>query len=144
MVKVSITTQNKEILLDRKFIADLSKYVFKKINFLKRGKKVIIDIAFLPKDKMRRLNFKYRRIDRTTSSLAFSYGSPFNDEKIYIGEILLNEEILKDKFNKFLETLIHALLHIAGYNHSKPTERKEMFKIQRKMLKELGKKKWVL
>jgi probable rRNA maturation factor len=111
---------------------------------LKRRKNVIIDITFLSKDEMRRLNFKYRGIDRTTSSLTFPYGSPSTDEKIYIGEILLNEEILKKKFDKFAEVIIHAYLHLAGYNHSKQPEREEMFKIQRIMLKELRRKKWAL
>jgi len=145
MVKISITTQNKkEIPFDRRFIRNLSRYVFKKTNFLKRGKNVIIDITFLSKGEMRRLNFKYRGIDRTTSSLAFSYGSPSPDEKIYIGEILLNEDLLKKKSHKFGEVLIHALLHLAGYDHSKPSERKTMFKIQEEIIKELGEKKWVL
>jgi len=145
MIKVSITTQNKEkIPFDKRFIKKLSRYVFKKINFLKRGKNVIIDITFLPKEKMRSLNFKYRGINRTTSSLAFSYGSPSSDEKIYIGEILLNGEISKKKSDKFAEVLIHALLHLAGYDHSKPTERKEMFKIQEQILKELEEKRWAL
>ncbi len=142
MLKVSIRTQNKEAVFDKNLMVNLTKYVFKKINFLKRGKNIILDITFLPEEEMRNLNRKYRRIDKKTSSLAFSYGSPFNNEKTFIGEILLNEKVLKKKQNKFLEIFLHALLHIGGYNHSKPAERKKMFALQKNLLDELIRKKW--
>lgn len=139
MIEISITTQNKKISFDRRLVSSISKDVFKRIDFMERGKRYILEITFLPKDEMRKLNYKYRGIDKTTKSLAFLYGiNTFSHKKIPIpiGEVLFNEEILK-KRREFIETFIHALLHIAGYDHSRPKERKEMFELQKEILKEI-------
>ncbi len=90
------------------------------------GKKYSLSIAFISPKKSREINKKYRKIDKPTNILSFS----FNKNE---GEILLCQSVIKKETKKFSRTykellgflVIHGMLHLKGYEHSSRMERAE-------------------
>jgi len=82
-------------------------------------------ITFVGSKEIQKLNKKYRKIDRPTDVLSFTY--------INNGEIILCPQIIKQNAERFGESfkkelirvLIHGILHILGYNHEKGGKKAE-------------------
>ncbi|MDI6777708.1 MAG: rRNA maturation RNase YbeY [Patescibacteria group bacterium] len=97
-----------------------------------------ISIAFVEKKEIRRLNRIYRKKDKATDVLSFSYSSMYNKkgEALRAGELALCPEIIarnaranKVAFQKELAfVLSHGVLHLLGMKHGK-----KMYKIQDKI-----------
>ncbi len=88
---------------------------------------------------MKKLNKKFRKINKSTDVLSFPFFSASNlkltqKNNFYIGDIALSFEIIKERSKKnnfFLEfdkVWIHGLLHLVGYDHIKD---KDYFKMNR-------------
>lgn len=100
-----------------------------------------VNIIFVNKDEIKKINFKYRNINRETDviSFAFDENGLFNP---IIGEIYLCVEVIAEQaieYNhsvkrEFSFLLIHGLLHILGYDHINIEDEKVMFDLQRKIL----------
>lgn len=96
-----------------------------------------VNVAFVSKLTMRQLNRTYRRHDRVTDVLSFTY----NDDPIS-GELVicLDQAQLQAKRHahsllRELEVLItHGLLHLAGHDHMKLKERTVMRSLERRVL----------
>jgi len=102
-------------------------------------KEVNVGLVFVDKDEIAKLNYKYRKIKGPTDVLTFVYG----DDDLY-AEIFVCEEIVRENAEKFSNTfydellivLIHAALHVAGYDHEyDKSEAELMFKKQDEYLK---------
>ncbi len=65
-----------------------------------------IDVTLVSGAKMRALNRRYRKIDKSTDVLSFSYG-----EDGVMGDVFIAE---KDK-----RLVIHGVLHVLGYDHGR-------------------------
>ncbi len=83
--------------------------------------------------KMKNLNFKFRKKNKSTDVLSF----PFIDvekKSVYIGDIAISFEIVNQrskKTNFFLELdkmWIHGYFHLIGYDHKKIKDFKKMNK----------------
>ncbi|MBN1576660.1 MAG: rRNA maturation RNase YbeY [Chitinispirillaceae bacterium] len=80
---------------------------------------------------IRKLNRAYRRTDRTTDVLSFSF-----NENDLLGEIYISwqrTEVQARRFcvsfnNEFIRLFIHGLFHLAGYDHCGQSERTVMEK----------------
>ncbi|ACJ75854.1 hypothetical protein H17ap60334_03985 [Thermosipho africanus H17ap60334] len=103
------------------------------------GKDVNVNLVFIDKGEIERLNNQYRNINAPTDVLTFVYG----DDDLY-AEIFVCEDVIKENAEKFYNTfekelltvLIHAALHVAGYDHEyDTTNAKEMFQKQEEYLK---------
>jgi probable rRNA maturation factor len=87
------------------------------------GKKYSLSLAFIGKEKMRKLNKKYRNKNKITNILSF----PLSKNE---GEILICPSILKNETKKFGRTytqllqflVIHGMLHLKGMQHSSRME----------------------
>lgn len=87
-----------------------------------RWKSYQLSLVFLGLHAMRRLNSRYRRIDRPTDVLSFSYESA---RGLIDGEIIICSPVAKAQAKKFqhsfkdevLQLLVHGLAHLAGYDH---------------------------
>ena len=77
------------------------------------GKKYDLSIVFAGEKRMRNLNKKYRKKDKTASVLSFPLSS-------HSGEIFINSA---EKNIQYL--FIHALLHLKGFQHSSTMESEE-------------------
>ena len=89
--------------------------------------------------KMKYLNLKFRKKNKTTDVLSF----PMNikeKKSLYVGDIAISYEIIKErskKTNFFLEfdkMWIHGYLHLIGHDHKKLNDFKKMFKKEKLIL----------
>jgi probable rRNA maturation factor len=96
-----------------------------------------IEIIFGTSRLMKRLNMKYRHKNRSTDVLAFSYsGASHAKQNLRYfprGQIFINRNLLKDSA-KLTRLLIHAIVHIAGYDHETKTKEKEMTRMEKKIV----------
>ena len=108
-----------------------------------------LSILLVDDSRMRRLNYKYRGIDRTTDVLSFpqmsysvkrkalsvkSYNAINAQRTTLLGDVVINLQAVKRQapehglsFNEELRwLLVHGILHLIGYDHerSKYAERK--------------------
>ncbi|MEA3273080.1 MAG: rRNA maturation RNase YbeY [Patescibacteria group bacterium] len=100
-----------------------------------------VNLVFVNNSFIRKLNAKFRKINKATDVLSFNYGKEDNQ-----GEIYISVQYLKEHSNKSTDSLIlsvkqlivHGMLHLAGYDHEKEKDAVEMEKLERKILKRMG------
>lgn len=114
--------------------ANIDEIFFKKTSgkILKKEKKSLeLSIALVGTKKIKQLNKKYRKKDKITDILSFSYNGS--------GEIVICPQEVKKNAGKFgstfkkelLRVLIHGILHLLGHNHEASKKKaKEMEKKQ--------------
>ncbi|OIO06543.1 rRNA maturation RNase YbeY [Candidatus Falkowbacteria bacterium CG1_02_37_44] len=111
----------------------------RKLNINKKYNKsnLEVSIVFVGAGLMKKLNSRYRRINKATDVLSFSGDNNF------IGEILINYARIKIQAKKYKHTLnqelvfilIHGLLHLLGYDDKTTKGRQKMEKISNDFLK---------
>ena len=87
------------------------------------GKRYNLSIVFIDSKKSKELNSEYRKINKPTNILSFSYSKTE-------GEILLCIEKIKKETKKFNRTflqllgflVIHGCLHLKGFEHNAKME----------------------
>ena len=90
--------------------------------------------------KMKNLNQKFRKKNKTTDVLSFPIRIK-NKRKIYVGDIAISYEIIKERsketnfFLEFDKVWIHGYLHLIGYDHKKVNDFKKMLKKEKSLLK---------
>ena len=90
--------------------------------------------------KMKYLNLKFRKKNKTTDVLSFP-NKIKEKKRVYVGDIAISYEIIKErskKTNFFLEfdkMWIHGYLHLIGHDHKKLNDFKKMFKKEKLILK---------
>ncbi|MBN3033653.1 MAG: rRNA maturation RNase YbeY [Candidatus Saganbacteria bacterium] len=97
------------------------KTLIKKI-IKREEKKGTIDLSFINDREMRVLNRKFRRKDRPTDVLSFSY-----DEGKTLGDVIISRETARRNAKKYgvayrdevRRLVIHGTLHVLGYNHGR-------------------------
>ena len=117
MQKIDINNQT-EIKIDKLFIRKIARAVLKD----KAVKDCEISIAFVENRTIRELNRKYRKQDKATDVLSFE-----GDKETLSGEIIIAPHIIKQRGEFFKDdlkdVLVHAILHLMGYDHMKQGER---------------------
>lgn len=107
-------------------IANVKKIV-KNILKIKNVKDKTISVVFLKADEMRKVNKRYRKIDKATDVLSFEESK--NSD--FLGEIAISPEIVGGRIKKGSNyslklVLIHGVLHLLGYDHIKVKDRQIM------------------
>jgi len=115
-----------------------------KIVPLFKNKNIIFTILLTNTLRIKKLNKKFRNLNKSTDILSFPFFSKKNlksikYKKIYIGDIAASYEIInkRNKNNFLLEfdrVWIHGLLHLIGYDHKKNKDYSKMNKIEEKIL----------
>jgi probable rRNA maturation factor len=96
----------------------------------KLKKKVNLSVALVDNKTIRRLNKKYRRIDKVTDVLSFDYGEII----ICYPRAKKQAQKLKHSISQELKILlIHSLLHLLGYEHKTKQQRIKMKKLEDKL-----------
>ncbi len=120
----------------KKKIKNLEKY-FKikqrKFNtYITSSKKIDVFTVFLTNNaKMKKLNNKFRKVNKPTDVLSFSLNIKTR-RNIYIGDIAISYEIvnkrsIKSNFKHELDKMwIHGYLHLRGHDHIKHKDFKKM------------------
>ena len=148
MIKVNVEVNSKSW---RKKIKNPKKYFSKKLKKISRivkffsSKNVTFTILLTTSSKMKKLNKKFRKIDKSTDVLSFPSFSLkklklIKEKKIYIGDLAASYEIInlrsrkKNFFVEFDKAWVHGLLHLIGYDHIKIKDYYKMNKIEKRIL----------
>ena len=126
-------------------IKNPSIYLKKKINRLNsinsfKKKNYEFSVLLTNNKKMKSLNFKFRKKNKTTDVLSFPFRSVEN-KNVYIGDIAISYEIVnrRSKLSNFFLELdkmwIHGYFHLIGYDHKKKKDFKKMNKKENLLLK---------
>ena len=129
----------------KKFLIKPNNYLNKKLNKLSKApsfknKNHEFSILLTNNKEMKKLNYKFRKKNKTTDVLSFPIKIK-NKKKLYVGDIAISFEFIKErskKTNFFLEfdkMWIHGYLHLIGYDHKKYIDFKKMLKKEKLILK---------
>ena len=119
-------------------IKDPNNYFKKKLRKLSKilyipKKKQEFSILLTNNKKMKNLNFKFRKKNKTTDVLSFPLKNEINSN-IYIGDVAISYEIINKRsklsnfFLEFDKMWIHGYFHLIGYDHKKLKDFKKMTK----------------
>ena len=97
-------------------------------------------------DEIQSLNRDYRDKDKVTNVLSFASEVPVGPEVQILGDIVICADIVaqeaaefgKDVKDRWAHMVIHACLHIQGYDHIESDEREIMENKEIEVLKALG------
>lgn len=81
-----------------------------------------IDVTLVNDKKMRALNRRFRKKDRPTDVLSFSYG-----EKGVLGDVIISRDTTRRNARRYgisyrdelRRLVIHGVLHVLGYDHGR-------------------------
>ena len=140
MYKISVVNSQRKIKLNA---AALKKTAAATLSFLKEKTKVL-SVYIVDDFEIRSLNYKYRSVDRPTDVLAFSMseGSSLKGSEGILGDVVISVEtalrqakLLDRSLNEEMNLyLVHGILHLAGYDDACSRGRKEMERLQEKIL----------
>ena len=150
MIKVNIISNNK---VWYKYIKNPNNFLQKKIiNFNKKFKKYKKNVIFLTlllsgDSEIKKLNKKFRNKNNSTDVLSFPFYNKVEfkkkikqDKEVYLGDIIININKIKNKNNKvkfrieFIKLWIHGLAHLFGYDHKKDKDFNNMTNVEKKFL----------
>ncbi len=111
-----------------------------------------VSVTIVDNEEIRKINNKFRNIDRATDVLSFplidfdNESLPDDGSKIYLGDIIISIERAKEQAKEYGHSIdreigfltAHSMLHLLGYDHMVPEEEKEMFAKQEEILDNLG------
>ena len=147
MIKANVITKN---LSWHRYIKNPNSYIDKKIKKLnnknKKVKKSVYFTLLLSGEKeIKNLNKKFRNKNKATDVLSFPFYTKkelhkrlINEKEIYLGDIIINLNKIKDKKKlknfrtEFNNLWIHGLVHLFGYDHKKEKDFLAMKKIEKK------------
>lgn len=137
----------KQVLINEKFMQNVS-----------------INLSFVSKGKIKKINSKYRHINKQTDVLSFPAIMDLKKNKkqiinpkniirfydyetktIFLGDIVICTDVMELQAYKFLHSVkreysflfLHSFLHLFGYDHMKKNDEKIMFGIQNDILNKL-------
>ena len=150
MIKINTISNNKSW---KYHLTNPSGFIQKKIKNLNRNMKIykrktIYCTLLLSGDKeIKKLNKRFRKKNKSTDILSFPFHNKKNlkyklkkDKEIYLGDIIINLNKIKNKHDKkkfkieFNKLWIHGLVHLFGYDHKKNKDFNTMQKIEKKFL----------
>ena len=141
MIKANVISEN---LNWKKIIKKPNNYLNKRLKILSKAplfKKKNHEFSILLTNdmKMKYLNLKFRKKNKTTDVLSFPMKIK-EKKRLYVGDIAISYEIIKErskKTNFFLEfdkMWIHGYLHLIGHDHKKLNDFKKMYKKEKLIL----------
>ena len=154
MIKINTILNNKAwyryIKNPNSFIERKIKNINKKLKRFKKNE-IFLTILLSSDNEIRKLNKKFRKKNYSTDVLSFPFYKKGelekklkNNKEIYLGDIIINLNKIKNKKNKsifsfeFNKLWIHGLVHLFGYDHKKEKDFQKMVKIEKKFLSYLN------
>ena len=130
MIKLNFFVQSKNWPRRMNKVKKIANKVIKEKNNLNFNKNTnyYLNIILLNDQKMKKLNLKFKRINKTTDVLTFvSQFKNNNYNKIKYCDIFFSAETIKldakknkiNFYDHFTHLLVHSFLHINGYMHEK-------------------------
>jgi probable rRNA maturation factor len=126
---------------------DLENVVFQVLKDQTLQEDADLSIVIAGNKKIRQLNLEFRGIDAPTDVLSFPDDEVDPDTgKRYLGDIVISfpyaQKQAEDEENSLEDELrllvVHGTLHLLGYDHVLPEEKKAMWVVQSRILDQLG------
>lgn len=101
------------------------------------------EVAVISDEEMKKLNFQYRRKNKTTDVLSFAFKEDKKIKTDFLGQIFISYRQIEKQAKEcgvsikeeFVRMLVHGLLHLIGYDHDTVLKEKKMFVLQEKIVK---------
>ena len=154
MIKINIISNNKNW---NNFLKNPEKLIEKKVSLFNKKfnkykkKKIFLTILLSGDGEIKRLNKKFRKKNKTTDVLSFPFYKKkelkknlINKKEIYLGDIIINLNKVRNKKNKdsftteFDKLWVHGLVHLFGYDHKKDLDFRKMEFVEKKFLSYLN------
>ena len=148
MIKANVITENTNWY---KYIKNPNNYIDRKINKLNnkdkkfKKKSIYFTLLLSGEKEIKDLNRKFRKKNKPTDVLSFPFYTKkemqqrlINEKEIYLGDIIINLNKIKDKKKsknfktEFNNLWIHGLVHLFGHDHKKEKDFLVMKKIEKK------------
>lgn len=118
--------------------------------------KLIMTITFTTPEEIRKINKKYRKIDKATDVLSFPmFEKDELDEKIksgdfpyedVLGDVIISIEKVREQAEEYGHSferelaymVVHGFYHLMGYDHMEENDKKKMRAKEETVLKKLG------
>ncbi len=112
---------------------------------IKLVKESTLTLLITNNNEIKKLNYKYRKINKPTDVLSFHLNKKEQIKNKYLGDIVISYQIAKKQAyekhfpleSEMLMLLIHGYLHLLGYDHKLKKDAKQMFALQNKILIEM-------
>jgi probable rRNA maturation factor len=93
-------------------------------------------------DRLRQLNRRFMGIDASTDVLSFPSGEPGSEAGAYLGDVAISlatatrqaEKAGQTLLDELLLLIVHAVLHLLGYDHAEEGEKEQMWRLQAEIL----------
>ena len=156
MIKIDVFVKDKNW---KKYISNPAKYLKDKVKFINSSilfnkKYINFSILLAGNKEIKMLNNKFRKKNKTTNILSFPFYKRNeikkkikNEDRIYLGDIILNfykikKKTRKNEFEKeFNKLWIHGFLHLLGYQHDTNKDFYKMRKLENQIFKQTEKTK---
>lgn len=140
-MEIYLNDNQDKIKIDTEYWYD---FVIKLSSLLELKENSEISITFVDNQEIQNLNKTYRNIDKATDVLSFPFDNSFNLPVEVLGDIVISTEKAESQAKEYENTLnreigfliTHGLLHLLGYDHENEEDEKEMFGLQKQLLKE--------
>ena len=115
------------------------------ISYMELNPECEISLSFVDVQEMEELHIKWMQEDGPTDVLSFPMDMPENkDDVVTLGDIVISPAVAAKQAasaghsveDEMYILATHGLLHILGYDHADPDEKKVMFSLQEKIVKE--------
>ena len=150
MINVNVEVNSKpwlkKIKRPKKYFKTRLNKINKIIKFF-NGKNITFTILLTNSLKMKKLNKKFRKLNKSTDVLSFpSFELKklklIKENKFYIGDLAVSYEIINSRSKKnfsseFDKVWVHGLLHLIGYDHISDGDYQKMNKIEKRILKSI-------
>lgn len=130
-------------LKNEKKVASKIKEICKKICcLLKINKKFIFDINITDNFEIKKINHKYRKINKVTDVITFAFHDNKEIFTCLLGEVFICYPFCKDYAKQanlsmdyeFYFVVVHGILHMLGFEHKTDQELNKMLKITQTIL----------
>ena len=146
MIRLSVSNISRCYFLTKKKLNDIVKFILKSVGV----NDAKFSIVFSSDAEIKRLNYLYRRKNRSTDVLSFSMreGKRLKRDSSILGDIVISVDRAKKQAGRFNSTfkketclyIIHGILHLLGYEDGGPSSRKKMQRKEAQILNALWKK----
>lgn len=103
-----------------------------------------LDIVLLADSEMKRMKWHWLRKKTEPNVLSFPEPKKFphpETGKRFMGEIYLNRSILQKSPDRTIPLLVHGILHLVGYDHTKKSDAIRMERKERRIVLLLSRRK---
>ncbi|PCK07850.1 MAG: rRNA maturation RNase YbeY [Alteromonadaceae bacterium] len=105
-----------------------------------------LNIKIVDEQESQELNHQYRGMDKPTNVLSFPCSLPEGVDIPYIGDIAICADVVereaveqnKTPKSHWAHMLVHAILHLLGYDHIDDAQAEEMESLETKIMLDLG------